>query len=200
MDINLLFATPIGVTKHPELVDSSRGWFEQVNLEPGPNPGITTSLGEYTVGKSKSLPISNSPALEVFKQTIIDNAVNFMAACGYATDKYVFKLANLWLNEMTSDSYQEAHSHYGNVVSGCFYVDVPEGSGSIVFTGPLSRIDKFMPEIENFSVFNSGAWTIMPEAGSMLLWESYLRHEVPKASFEGVRRSIAFDVSMETKG
>lgn len=204
MELNVIFATALGTTKHLELLDSSREWFKQVPMDAKTNPGVNgifvTSLKDYGAGGDNTVPIPDGPDLDRFKEVVLKNARLFLEGCGYEVDKYDFRIANIWLNEMTSESYHSAHNHYGKVVSGCFYVDVPENSGNIMFTGPLSRVDKPNITARNYTAFNSGTWTINPEPGSMLMWESYLIHEVPKTSFEGIRRSIAFDVSIETKG
>ena len=204
MELNIVFATAIGATKHPELLNFSREWFKHVPMYPVNNSGLNgafvSSLAEYGSGGDTTLPIPEGPELDKFKEVVLENARLFLENCGYDVDRYSFKVSNIWLNEMISESLHSPHNHYGKVVSGCFYVDVPENSSGITFTGPLSRIDKPTTAIKNHTVFNSGEWTVAPEPGSMVMWESYLIHGVPKASFNGIRRSIAFDVSIETKG
>lgn len=204
MELNIIFATAIGSTKHPELIDSSREWFKHVPMNavsrPGLNGTFISSLEGYGAGGDSTAVIPEGPALDNFKEVVLKNARLFLENCGYDVDKYNFHIANIWLNEMVSESFHAPHKHYGKIVSGCFYVDVPENSGGVTFTGPLTRVDKANIAVKNYTVFNSDQWTGNPEPGSMLMWESYLTHEVPKTSFNGIRRSIAFDVVMETKG
>lgn len=204
MELNVIFATAIGTTKHPELIDSSREWFRCVPMNavntPEADGTFISSLEDYGAGGDSMASIPDGPGLHSFKEVVLKNARLFLENCGYDVDKYNLYVDNIWLNEMVSGSYHVMHSHYGKVVSGCFYVDVPKNSGGVVFTGPLSRIDKSNIKVKNYTIFNSGEWTVNPEPGSMLMWESYLIHEVPKTSFNGIRRSIAFDVAMETKG
>lgn len=202
MDINILFATGFAKEMHLALAEKAKNLFQDdIFIEY--SPGFKTSLKNYVMGKGvvdSGYTKENALIIKEIEATILAQAEIFYSKLGYTkNDTVEFKITNLWLNEMVSGSYHERHTHYGNVISGCFYVDVPPGSGGVMFYGPLSRIDKANLDVKEYTVFNSGTWTIVPEAGNMLMWESYLQHEVPTSEFIGKRRSIAFDVSLDIK-
>jgi uncharacterized protein (TIGR02466 family) len=206
MSINIIFATGIGKGDYPDLATKANSLFVDKNLKKDHTGSFKTSLERYNgTGKPQAFEgytQKERKVIDEIKEAVLEEAEKFFEECGYTYDKGLSKLVvtGLWLNEMESNAEHKSHQHYGSLLSGCFYVNVPQDSGGIRFTGPLSRIDKATPEITNYTVFNSHSWTITPEKGNMLLWESYLIHQVVDTQFIGKRRSIAFDVSLEHKG
>jgi uncharacterized protein (TIGR02466 family) len=101
---------------------------------------------------------------------------------------------SLWVNVMPEGGSHTSHFHPNSVISGTYYVLVPPGSGPIVYEDPRlplmmaspRRLDKLPRE---FQAHVSES----PDAGSLLLWESWLRHEVPLNRAEGNRISVSFN-------
>ena len=85
-------------------------------------------------------------------------------------------------------------SHPHAVLSGTFYVEAPNGSGAIRFedprlpmmmAAPVRRVDA--PEsLQSFV-------SVEPRPGLLLLWESWLRHEVRPGRHKGDRFSVSFN-------
>jgi uncharacterized protein (TIGR02466 family) len=205
MEIGIIFATGLGKAHYPELAEEASALFVDKNMVKVNNGNFKTSLKYYNGRKteiSSNYTKEEQLIVDKIKDVILQEAEKFFEEYGFAYDKETSELVvtGLWINEMESNPEHEKHQHYGNMLSGCFYVDVPEGAGGIRFTGPLSRVDKATPDIAKYTVFNSHSWTITPEKGNMLLWESYLMHQVVDTQFTGKRRSIAFDVSLDFKG
>jgi uncharacterized protein (TIGR02466 family) len=106
------------------------------------------------------------------------------------------KLDSLWINVLEPMGTHSGHIHPHSVLSGTFYVTVPEGSSALKFEDP--RLERFMnapprkdparPEHQTFV-------PVTPQAGTVLLWESWLRHEVPINLSDDVRISISFNYS-----
>jgi len=80
------------------------------------------------------------------------------------------------------------------MISGTFYVEVPNGSGSIRFEDPRLPLMMASPtrrrdapkELQPFA-------TVQPRPGLLLMWESWLRHEVLSGTARGERLSISFN-------
>lgn len=104
------------------------------------------------------------------------------------------KLDSLWVNLLKPGGHHSAHIHPHSILSGTLYVVVAPGSGAIRFEDP--RLAQMMaaptrradaPEVlRNFV-------TIEPQPGLLLLWESFLRHEVLPGSAKADRLSISFN-------
>lgn len=105
---------------------------------------------------------------------------------------------NMWLNEMASGDIHPKHSHYGYSFSGTFYVEVPNGSNKIGFYNPLDGVGHFLgvASDNDWTVSNAMSWWISVEAGMIILFPSHLKHEVPSMNFQGLRKSISFDLSL----
>ena len=97
------------------------------------------------------------------------------------------KLDSLWVNLLKAGGHHSGHIHPHSVLSGTFYVEVPKGSGAIRFEDP--RLPLMMAAPPRADAFV----TIDPRPGLLLMWESWLRHEVLPGTGRGERLSISFN-------
>lgn len=97
------------------------------------------------------------------------------------------KLDSLWVNLLKSGGHHSGHIHPRSVLSGTFYVEVPTGSGAIRFEDPRLPLMMSAPARSDTFV------TIDPRRGLLLMWESWLRHEVLAGSGRGERLSVSFN-------
>ena len=95
------------------------------------------------------------------------------------------RLDSLWVNLLKSGGQHSGHIHPHSVISGTFYVEAPPGSGAIRFEDP--RLPLMMAAPTRPGTFVS----VEPRPGLLLLWESWLRHEVRPGT--GERLSISFN-------
>lgn len=95
------------------------------------------------------------------------------------------RLDSLWANLLKPGGHHSGHIHPHSVLSGTFYVDVPAGSGAIRFEDPRLGLMMAAPARPDSFV------TVAPRPGLLLMWESWLRHEVLAGS--GERLSISFN-------
>lgn len=97
------------------------------------------------------------------------------------------KLDSLWVNLLRGGGHHSAHIHPHSILSGTLYVEVPAGSGAIRFEDPrLPLMMAAPPRADTFV-------TVEPRPGLLLLWESWLRHEVLPGAGRGDRLSISFN-------
>jgi uncharacterized protein (TIGR02466 family) len=86
------------------------------------------------------------------------------------------------------------HLHPLSTLSGTYYVQVPKGSPGLKFEDP--RLDRFMaaPPRKANAQLQHRPWVVMPaRPGELLLFESWLRHEVPPNPSPAERISISFN-------
>jgi uncharacterized protein (TIGR02466 family) len=101
---------------------------------------------------------------------------------------------SLWVNVMPEGGHHTGHIHPNSVISGTYYVQVPEGAGPIVYEDPrLAMMMAVPPRKKNTPREMKTHVSEQPKAGSLVLWESWLRHEVPLNRAAGVRISISFN-------
>jgi len=97
------------------------------------------------------------------------------------------KLDSLWVNLLKAGGHHSGHIHPHASISGTFYVEVPALSGAIRFEDPRLPLMMAAPPRDTSFV------TVQPRAGLLLMWESWLRHEVLPGSGRGERLSISFN-------
>ena len=97
------------------------------------------------------------------------------------------RLDSLWVNLLKASGHHSGHIHPNSLISGTFYVEVPAGSGPIRFEDP--RLPMMMAAGPRQDAFV----TVAPRPGLLLLWESWLRHEVLPGTGRGERLSISFN-------
>lgn len=104
------------------------------------------------------------------------------------------EMTDCWVNVMPRGVAHNLHLHPLSVLSGTYYVRVPRGAPGLKFEDP--RLDRYMgaPPRRADAAERNRAWIVMPAAaGTLLLFESWLRHEVVANSSASERVSISFN-------
>ena len=101
---------------------------------------------------------------------------------------------SLWVNVMPEGGSHTSHLHTNAVISGTYYVAVPEAAGPIVYEDPRLAMMMAAPPRKTSAPreFKSQV-SFAPQVGTLMLWESWLRHEVPLNRAEGNRISVSFN-------
>jgi uncharacterized protein (TIGR02466 family) len=104
------------------------------------------------------------------------------------------QLDSLWVNLLKGAGHHSAHIHPHSVISGTLYVEVPKGAGAIRFEDPRLPLMMAAPTRRTDAPEQLQPFvTVQPRAGLLLLWESWLRHEVLPGNGRGERLSISFN-------
>ena len=133
------------------------------------------------------------PAIGEFAKLLSKHASAFAKDCAFDLSRKP-RLDSLWVNLLRGSGHHSAHIHPHSIISGTLYVEVPKGSGAIRFEDPRlplmmaapSRRPDASAELQPFV-------TVEPRPGLILLWESWLRHEVLLGNGRGERLSISFN-------
>ena len=133
------------------------------------------------------------PAFADLARLLARHAAAFAAALAFDLGRKP-KLDSLWVNLLEPGGHHTAHIHPHSIISGTFYVEAPDGAGAIRFEDPRLplmmaapvRRDNAPEELRPFA-------SITPRAGMLLLWESWLRHEVLAGTAKADRLSVSFN-------
>ena len=106
------------------------------------------------------------------------------------------KLEDLWINVLPEGGTHSSHIHPHSAISGTTYVAMPDGASALKLEDPRSarmmaaptRLKDARDEMRQFIY-------VKPSVGEVLLWESWLRHEVPMNMAEDERISVSFNYS-----
>lgn len=106
------------------------------------------------------------------------------------------RLDSLWVNLLKPGGGHSGHIHPHSSISGTLYVEVPEGAGAIRFEDPrLPLLMHAPPRTPDAPEAARNFVHVQPRAGMLLLWESWLRHEVLPNGATAERVSISFNFS-----
>lgn len=106
-------------------------------------------------------------------------------------------LDSLWVNVLEPGGVHSAHIHPHSVISGTYYVRVPKGSGALKLEDPrLPLMMAAPPRRARASLGNRSFVYVEPKAGTVLLWESWLRHEVVAGAAKRARISVSFNYAL----
>jgi uncharacterized protein (TIGR02466 family) len=95
-------------------------------------------------------------------------------------------MTDCWVNIMPQHVVHSLHLHPLSTVSGTYYVQTPRGCSGLKFEDP--RLDRFMASPPR------KAWVTLPaEAGGLMLFESWQRHEVAPNPRKAERISVSFN-------
>ncbi len=103
-------------------------------------------------------------------------------------------MTDCWVSVMTRQVVHGLHLHPLATISGTYYVQTPRGCSGLKLEDP--RVDRLMaapPRRASARPENQTWITIPAQAGHLVLFESWLRHEVPPNPVAGERVSISFN-------
>ena len=107
------------------------------------------------------------------------------------------ELDSIWINVLKPGGSHTAHIHPHSVLSGTYYVRVPEGASAIRYEDPrLAMMMAAPPKRRGARRENQSFVSAEPKAGTILMWESWLRHEVPANTAKSERISISFNYAV----
>ena len=103
-------------------------------------------------------------------------------------------MTDCWVNIMPPTAAHSLHLHPLAFISGTYYVATPKGCPGLKFEDP--RLDRFMaapPRLPAAKPQNRAHVTYPAQAGTVILFESWLRHEVAANRVSEERISISFN-------
>ena len=133
------------------------------------------------------------PAFADLGKLLTKHAAAFAEECAFDLARKP-RLDSLWVNLLRGSGHHSGHIHPHSVISGTLYVEVPKGSGAIRFEDPrlplmMAAPTRLADAPEELRPFVG----VEPRPGLLLLWESWLRHEVLPGTGRGERLSISYN-------
>ncbi len=103
---------------------------------------------------------------------------------------------SMWVNLLKPGAAHTAHIHPGSVISGTIYIDLPPGASAIRFEDPRLGLMMAAPQVKRTAPPARQRFvSVAPKPGEVVLWESWLRHEVPRNGAKAERLSVSFNYS-----
>jgi uncharacterized protein (TIGR02466 family) len=104
------------------------------------------------------------------------------------------KLDSLWVNVLNPGAAHSGHIHPHSIISGTVYVATPKGSAGLRLEDPrLPQMMAAPPRAADAPEDLKRFVTLTPSPGAVVMWESWLRHEVPAHGGRSPRVSLSFN-------
>ena len=197
MTIRSLFATPVyeGQLDNADLIAELESSCRILAREDKAGKSWCAEHGYHGYTSYASLDDlpQRDPAFDDLRRALDKHVRDFAAACHFDLGKKP-KLDSLWVNILKPGAVHSGHIHPHSIISGTLYLRVPPGAGALKLEDPRlpmmmaapSRLPDAPPEAQAFVY-------VAPKRGTILLWESWLRHEVVAGDAKSDRISISFN-------
>ncbi len=194
-----LFATPV----HCATIDGAAGLNDEIETT-ALSYAQEDDLGQrwcaehgypgYTsYGSVQDLP-ARAPCFGALKKRLDFEAAAFSTALAFDLGRGRLKLDGMWVNVMERGGVHSGHIHPHSVISGTYYARAPKGASSIRFEDPrLAMMMAAPPRRDDAPESLRNFVYLAPQEGAVLMWESWLRHEVMRHASRRPRISVSFN-------
>jgi uncharacterized protein (TIGR02466 family) len=122
---------------------------------------------------------------------LVDNAVHELATAFNIRKKLIRKES--WVNYQNKYQYQNVHTHPGNVVSTCYYIQATPEDGVFRLYPPKTELSTWI-DVEGYETV-----TYKPKTGLVLAFPSSMEHSVSQNLTDNTRISISCNYIFEGK-
>ncbi|WP_269714062.1 TIGR02466 family protein [Caulobacter sp. NIBR2454] len=131
---------------------------------------------------------------EDLKKKLDKHAAAFARDLMLDLDGKKLRLDSLWINILKPGGAHSGHIHPHSVLSGTIYISTPPGASALKLEDPRLAMMMAAPLREADAPQDRQPFVyIAPRAGTVLMWESWLRHEVPANAAKAERISVSFN-------
>lgn len=159
---------------------------------------------------------------EIYKFSKVNPSVNYSNAGGYQGHGFNYKPLvdaiknivpryedpelgdllighSMWVNINCHGAHNRRHTHADGIIllSGVYYVTVPENSGDIIFFDPRPSIVHSFADSRYYGQGIPGVYPMKPKENMILLFPCWLEHEVQPNTTDEDRISISFNIVRE---
>jgi uncharacterized protein (TIGR02466 family) len=150
--------------------------------------------GGYTSYASLNQLHKFSSTFAALEKKLTGHVRRFAAQLDMDLRKREIHMTDFWINIMPEHAAHSLHLHPLAFISGTYYVVTPPGCPGLKFEDPrLSRFMAAPPKLTNARPANRTHLTYPAKAGHVILFESWLRHEVATNRTTDERISVSFN-------
>lgn len=181
------FTTPIFEAKLENVNNNALAEFSRALRDSTEGITISNRGGWH----SKDLPESLPTELIEFLNTLEQYSQQFIGEYIGVKD---LVLGNFWININGPNDYNIEHDHQNSILSGVYYIEVPEGDSGDLHLHRGDVAEYFLGRYRNTGPFFKTSETIKPETGKLVIFPSWTKHSVGRNNTNGERISIAFNL------
>lgn len=182
-----LFPTRIWQAQMPALAAHLQEWVAAVLALRAASPraaGRTNRQG----WNSEDMAVLEQPVFALLQQAIRSGCASALGEMGVRG--VPFQLQS-WINLHDRGGFNFLHVHEGCLLSGCFYLKVPSGSGKLVFRDPRPGV--IHGYVKGAVPNGYSDIQLAPDAGLLVLFPCWMEHFVEPHDSDEPRISISFN-------
>jgi uncharacterized protein (TIGR02466 family) len=192
--VEALFPAPLAVFRLADVESLNASLLSEALARRAAEPGLARSNLHGWHSDDDFFERAEPGGVEL-RSRIIDAAARFTLQVSPRFDLAASAVqAEGWINIGAHGALNTPHDHPGWVWSGCYYVQVPAGDGvggEIEFLDPRTNVRTLT--IDGAACF-AGKYRLVPQAGQLLIFPSWLRHWVYPNESDDLRVSVAFNL------
>lgn len=191
-----IYSAPIGGGRVKPFLEELATACRAIQQEDGAGQRWSEEAGYkgYTSYASlNDLPVRN-PTFAELCERLAPHLSEFATAVDFDMRGLTPQVDSIWINVLEPGGTHTGHIHTNSVISGTIYVDIPPGASAIRYEDPrLAMMMAAPPRRARAAAHNRNFVYVQPTPGTVLLWESWLRHEVPANMADEDRISVSFN-------
>ncbi len=134
------------------------------------------------------------PAFADLERRLRPHVARFAKSLHFDLAAKKLALDSIWINVLKPGGTHTGHIHPSSVLSGTYYVTVPKGASALKLEDPRLGLMMAAPRKRETAPREAQPFAyITPKPGSLILFESWLRHEVPPNPARKNRISVSFN-------
>jgi len=198
MNLMPIYSVPLWQSEYPEFEEHQELFLKVVKEYKEQNPTKETPRSNIAGYQSPSTLQSVEELRPLFEYIC---QMGFKAVADLDFIDCDIALTEAWLNINDSRQCMNSEHVHGDVFSGVFYLQAPEGSGKLALQNPaINKMWAGCSLTSQKNQFTGESIRIEPSEGNILLFPSYLPHSVETNNHDEERISISFNLIALPKG
>tara|TARA_R100000742_G_C4265140_1_gene83130 strand:+ start:640 stop:1251 length:612 start_codon:yes stop_codon:yes gene_type:complete len=135
----------------------------------------------------ENYPILNNLLLNKFYEFIKESNLNY---------DNEFIITTSWITKLEKNQRSQIHLHKNSFYSGVYYFEDEYDSdcGNLCLYNPLTQLSDFDLRPPRFNDFNCSSFEIYPSPRRLVLFPSYIQHQIYQNINNKTRHSLAFNI------
>ena len=175
-----IFPTVIGIVDlGRDFTPEEMAFFKGLDMRR--NSGNLVSIDGYVLDKPEMADL----------RKFCDESINvYMKSVFRPKNDISLKITQSWVNVTEQNEFHHKHNHANSAFSAAFYIHTHDGDLINFYKEDTSTVSF---DAEEYDIMNSTKWWVPAKAGSMVMFPSYLTHDVPVKEHPGTRVSLSFN-------
>ncbi len=189
-----MFATTVLKCRLPDHARLNAGLLETINGLRAATEGRTRS---NVIGWQSGNLDFDVPVVAELASLILERAREYGLAHSWSFPSHMqLIMRELWANVSGKHAQNSVHNHPNSLLSGVYYVQAETESGDLSLIDPRKQAWVMQPDFSERNQMNSPIQFMSPEAGTLIIFPSWLEHGVNQNLTDVDRISIAFNINL----